>query len=115
MVVPPAIWRVFFPVQGMLTGVLDLADPVIQGGLGTSLYELTGDWRLMQSMGQMAPTQELGRLAYESGRIVALQYISTKNPEGGRNIVVFTDRLAVHPANRISVADPSTGLVHELP
>ena len=71
-------------VEGFLEGVLDLTKSMVQSRLGTSIAELTGDWRFSQSLhskGQapMPPTQLLGKTAYETGRIVGMRYHSTRN------------------------------------
>jgi len=69
----------------------------------------------MQIIGEAIPTQILGQLAYESGRIVAIRYMSTKNPNGGQNIVVLTDRLSINTGNFVEVFDPTGVLAERLP
>jgi len=115
LVVPLHSPEVDFRIEGVLIGVLDLADRTVQTELGTTVYELTGDWRLMQIIGEAIPTQILGQLAYESGRIVAIRYMSTKNPNGGQNIVVLTDRLSINTGNFVEVFDPTGVLAERLP
>jgi hypothetical protein len=108
---PP--WTVF-AVDGFLERVLDLTEPAIQASLGTSLAELTGDWRFSQSLygrgeGPMPPTQLLGKFAQESGRIGAMKYHSAKNTGRGFGYVVFSDQLQSRRASFLEVYDP-----HEL-
>ena len=61
-------------VDAILVNVLDLTDLSIQQALGTTRQELTGEWRVTQESGAEAPTQLLGRVCYESGRIDAIRY-----------------------------------------
>jgi hypothetical protein len=82
----------------VLDRVLDLTDHEVEAALGTSLAELTGDWRLsqeryLQGGGPMPPSQLLGKLAYESGRFDAIQYPSAKNVGRGTGWAVFTECL----------------------
>ncbi len=111
---PAAVPKAYFRVEGILTDVLDLTDPSVRAGAGTSPQELTGTWRYRQSHGELAPTQILGRLAYESGRFKGLQSISAKNSNTGRVLVVFTDRLGP-PPSFIEVRDPAGYLTKRLP
>lgn len=108
---------VLFAVEGFLEKVLDLTEPAIQSRLGTSLAELTGDWRFSQALhsrgeGPLPPTQLLGKLAYESERIGAIRYHSAKNTGQGFGFVVFSDRLHVRQASFLEVYDPH-GLIRQ--
>lgn len=87
----PAL-HVTFSVHVQLTSLLDLTDPGIQSALGTNLQELTGEWKAMNAAGLDAPTQRLGRLAFESGRVQAIRYPSRIQPQRG-NVLLFKDRL----------------------
>lgn len=95
-----ALWfepQVMMTVDGLVADVLDLTDVATQQSLGTTHQELTGPWRLQQSIhlsrsGPQPATQALGDAAYQSGRVVALRYPSAKHP-GGVGLVVFTARL----------------------
>jgi RES domain-containing protein len=106
---------VVLSVDGVLTNVLDLADPDIQAQLGSSLAELTGDWAYTQETGITPPTQVLGRVAYESGAFVGLFYASARDPGKGRNVAVFADRLRDFPPSHLQVIDPSGRLSQRLP
>jgi RES domain-containing protein len=90
-------------VEGRLTSVLDLTNEEIKRALGTSVDELTAEWRLTQARGREAPTQVLGRLARASGRIEALYYVSAAHPPDGRCLAVFPDRVAA--PSELTVAD----------
>lgn len=115
---PP--WTVF-AVEGVLIDVLDLTDPLVQSQLGTSLAELTGDWRVGQSrylLGEapMPPTQRLGQAAYESGaEIVALRFPSARRPDRGINLVAFAERLRPDKVGYLDVFDPNGRIRQRLP
>ncbi len=107
-------------VEGFLHDILDLTDPVLQARLGTSLSELTGNWRYpehlwRQGRGPMPPTQLLGQVAYETGQIQGLSFHSAKNTGQGSNLVVFIDRLKPGAASFLRVYDPAGALRGFLP
>jgi len=111
---------VVFSVEGFLERVLDLTDPAIQSRLGTSLAELTGDWRYSQEIyierrGPLPPTQLLGQVAHETGVIVAMRYHSAKNIGEGTGFVVFGDRLVPGRASFLEVYDPHGSIQQRLP
>jgi RES domain-containing protein len=93
--------RVLFSVEGVVADVLDLTDPAVQDSLGTSPQELGGPWILAES-DQLAPTQILGRAAFECGKIAGLWAASTRRSDG-RSVVIFTERLTEHPPSDIDV------------
>ncbi len=70
---------------------------------------LTGTWVTTPH----PPTQLLGQLAYDSGRIVGIKYASAKH-QGGLNLVVFPDRMAVAVGNYLDVYDPDGNLSQRL-
>lgn len=84
---------VLLTIEGSIQGALDLTDPETQRALGTSPTELAAEWAYTQELGRLAPTQVLGRAAFDLGVVPALLYPSAVDP-GRRNLVVFTDRLA---------------------
>lgn len=95
--IPNAPWKPV-KVEGIVENVLDLANPQLWSQLGTNRSELTGDWRIsqdnyLQGTELLPPTQFLGKLAYETGRVSGIRYPSAKNPGKGVNLVVFPDRL----------------------
>jgi RES domain-containing protein len=99
-------------VEAILLSVLDLTEPSVQAAIGTTYQELTGQWRATQSGGAEAPTQTLGRVCYESGRIDGLRYFSSKNPPDGKCLAVFPERLG-GPAY-LEVFDPFGNLAQRL-
>jgi RES domain len=91
--------QVLMTVEGVLTSVVDLTEPIAQSKLGTSHAELTGEWLVPQDeylagRGPMPLTQMLGQAAYDEGTILGLAYRSTKSASGKLSLVIFTDRLA---------------------
>lgn len=103
---------VMLTVDGIIGDVLDLTDITIQAVLETSAAELTGDWRYSQSTGATPPTQRLAAIAHESQTLHGLLYLSAKNPEQGKNLVVFTDRFGCGQACFLEVYDP-TGRLYQ--
>jgi len=81
-------------VDGILNNLLDLTDAATLAALGTTAQEMTGTWAATP----LPPTQLLGQLAYDSGRIAGIRYASAKRP-GGLNLVVFSDRIPIAAAN----------------
>ena len=92
---------VIYPVTVNLHRVLDLPDNADWERLGTSLEELTGDWRAdwdqvsSGTPGARVATHELGRAAHASG-FEAIRYPSTYRPQR-HNLVLFTELLASLP------------------
>ena len=103
-----APWMVI-SVDGILDGLLDLTDPATLAALGTTAQEMTGTWVAATD----PPTQLLGQLAYDSGRIAGIKYPSAKHP-GGINVVVFPDRLTVAADNYLEVYDPHGNLAQRI-
>jgi RES domain-containing protein len=101
---------VTFAVDGVLTDVIDFHDPTAQALAGTTTSELTGSWQLATP----APTQELGRAAFDSGVITALKYPSSKRV-GGWGLAVFVDRLTLNTVNFIEIVDKTLKLKQRLP
>ena len=88
--------------------------------LGASLAELTGDWRFSQELylsgkGPLPPTQLLGRIAYETGRFMAIKYHSARNVRTGCGYAVFADRLNRGKASFLEVYDPHELIRQHLP
>jgi RES domain-containing protein len=92
---------VIFSLEGILHNLLDLTDSPTIETLNTSVQEVTGPW----ASNPDAPTQSLGRAAYESGRIAGIKYGSAKNPTG-LNFVIFPDRISISPGMYVAVRDP---------
>lgn len=101
---------VVLTIETLIVDTLDLTDEATQEQLGTSISELTGEWRVTQKRRPLPPTQLLGKLAYETENIHALLYTSAKNPENGSNLVIFTDRFGCGKDCYVEVYDPSRRL-----
>lgn len=85
--------RILLSVDVSLRRMLDLTDGRWQKALNTNLQELTGSWLAMNAAGHIAPTQTLGQVCYENGRIEALKVPSARDAQAF-NLAVFPDRLA---------------------
>ena len=107
--------RVHISVDGILLSVLDLTQPETQELLFTNKQELTGEWRYTQAGGQEAPTQVLGRVAFQSVRFTAIRFPSSKNPPHGVCIALFPERLSSFPPSFIAVYDPDGNLSQRIP
>jgi RES domain-containing protein len=101
---------VVISVDGIVNKLLDLTDPATLTALGTTAQEMTGTWATLPH----PPTQLVGQLTYDSGRIAGIKYASAKHP-GGINVVVFPDRLAIAPGNYLEVYAPNGHLAQRLP
>jgi RES domain-containing protein len=100
---------VIVTVDGILNNLLDLTDTATLAALGTTAQEVTGTWATIPH----PPTQLLGQLAYDSGRITGLKYASAKHP-GGLNLVVFPDRIPVAAGSFLEVYDPHGNLAQRI-
>ncbi|MGO8765804.1 MAG: RES family NAD+ phosphorylase [Limisphaerales bacterium] len=96
-------------VDGIINHLLDLTDAATLAALGTTAQEMTGTWAAITH----PPTQLLGRLAYDSGRIAGIKYASAKNP-GGLNVAVFSDRIPIAAGNYLEVYDPHGNLAQRI-
>jgi RES domain-containing protein len=97
-------------VDGIINNLLNLTDPASLTALGTTAQEMTGSWVTTPH----PPTQLLGQLAYDSGRIAGIQYASAKHP-GGVNLVVFPDRITIAAGDYLQTFDPHGNLAQRLP
>lgn len=113
-------WTVL-AIDGVLSEILDLTNSAIQGQIGTTLAELTGDWAYGQEqyskgLGPIPPTQLLGQAAYDCGSVLGFRYLSAKNTrDAGIGIVVFTSRLPANQPSYLEVYDPHNKLSQRLP
>lgn len=96
---------VIVTVDGIMNNLLDLTDAATLNALGTTPQEMTGTWVVTPH----PPTQLLGRMAYDSGRIAGIKYASAKHP-GGVNLVVFPDRIPAAAGSFLQVYDPHRSL-----
>jgi hypothetical protein len=93
----------------MLNNLLDLTDAATLSALGTTAQEMTGTWAATAQ----PPTQLLGQLASDCGRITGIKYASAKRP-GGLNLVVFPERIPTAAGNFLEVYDPHGHLVQRI-
>lgn len=100
------------PIDGTVHDVLDLTSSSVQDLLTATVTELIAPWRPYQLRKEEAPTQRLGRCAYESRRIQGILAPSNKRP-GGMCLVAFPERLR-SPSN-LQVVDEERFLAEELP
>ena len=105
---------VLFGVRGIVSGVLDLTDPVVQTRLHTSHAELTGDWKLYQEQGHLAPQQWLGRAAAQAG-FGGVLYRSAVRPAAGLCLAVFEEAIVTHPPCFLEVIDAANLLPQRIP
>ena len=103
---------VLFSVEVFLSqGIIDLTNPEIQAALGTNMAQLMANWLVTNSLGKIAPTQEIALEAYRLGNIEGLKVPSVANPQG-YNLVVFPDRLA--QGSYLRAYDENDNLVQEI-
>ncbi len=100
---------VIVTVDGIMNNLLDLTDATTLTALGTTAQEMTGTWVTTRHH----PTQLLGRMAFDSGRIAGIKYASAKYP-GGLNLVVFPGRIPVAAGSFLQVYDPHGNLAQRL-
>ncbi len=97
-----------------LNHILDLTNTNHQQILQTNLQELTGHWLRITIQNQIAPTQELGQVAYDLKTIEAIKVPSAADSEANSyNLVIFLDRLDAN--SYIEVYDPTNTINLRLP
>ena len=104
--------RLMLCINYKLKAVADLTNQSIQRNIGTNLQELTGNWRPLNALGEIAPTQELGTVAYNLQRFEGLKVPSARN-DNAYNLVVFPDRISTESFLRIE--DDSGRIIAGLP
>ena len=109
---PPTSIGVYMSLHYQLEAVLDLTDPKVQKALQTSRTELRDGWRLAQSRGGLAVTQQLGQAIYDCGNIEAVFYESAR-VDNHLCFAVFPDRLAA--PGFLEVYDPDGNFPERLP
>ena len=100
--VPGRNWTIL-SVSVVLQAIVDLTRALPQATLGTTVQELTGDWRgyrlrsaipsVSQPAGVPAPTQELGAALYAVDGLEGFLSTSAKVPTH-QILIVFPDKLA---------------------
>jgi hypothetical protein len=105
-------------VQVQLREVADLAQVSQQVLLGTTVQELTGDWRGYRLRGPAtsvpepvgnAPTQDLGEALFSLPGLEGFRTVSAKLPFHV-NLIVFPEKL--QPGSRVEFRHPPTGLTY---
>ena len=92
--------RILLSVDYRLQTVVDLTNAAMHEALGTTVNELCAPWRPLNATGQVAPTQLLGEVIHDDGRIEALRVPSARDPLTD-NLVVFPDRLRAGSSLRV--------------
>lgn len=117
---PHRSWSIL-NVNVRLSRVVDLTRAGERRKLGTTVQELTGDWRgyairhqIKQRPGVAlaAPTQRLGEALYQLGNVEGFLTFSAKQ-SFSRVLVVFPQRVIA--PNRITFRDPVGGQTHTIP
>lgn len=105
---PFIIWS----VEVRFSRLLDLRDEKNLYLLDTTIQEMTGSWQRSNDNGQMAPTQLLAQIVYDSGLFEGILYLSSKSDEEQGNIVIFKERL--EPTSYAKAFDPDGVIQEEL-
>jgi RES domain-containing protein len=103
---------VLYHVDVNLGAVLDLTDKAVESVLQTTHAELVANWRLLSPN---APTQLLGKAAYDLGRFEGLRYPSAATARVGAVascVVIFPKRKAA--TSVVRVVDGSNTFTQEL-
>lgn len=96
--------RVIVAARVRVGRVLDLTDAAIRRKIGFTLQELLDeDWRGIQATGEESWTQAIGRGARAAGFEAILA--SSARHRGGKNLVVFPDRLMTGSRLKLLAAD----------
>ena len=105
-----------------LSRIVDLTQPSQRRLIGTSVQELTGDWRgyalrnfhptLKPPYWTNVPTQRLGAALFATAGVEGFLTYSAKVPTR-RNLVIFPTKLRTGSVVRFT--DPSNGRVHSIP
>jgi hypothetical protein len=117
---PASAW-VIVNVSVALSNVANLCSASERKLIGTSVQELTGDWRgyvlrnprtnPRASFGTPVPTQKLGAALNAVPDLEGFTTYSAKVPTH-RNLVVFPQKVRPGSQIRLTLVDPSTGRLH---
>ena len=103
---------ILLSLQYQLHRVIDLTDSHIRNFLDTNVQELTGSWYSFIEE-EIAPTQQLGKIAYDLG-VQALKVPSSVDLENnGFNLVIFPENLP--PNGFVEIYDPDGEFRQRLP
>jgi RES domain-containing protein len=100
----PSVPDVIFHVNVEASAILDLTDEKVISAFSTTRAELLENWRLTSPN---APTQILGKAAFDSGLFEGLRYQSSpmqKTGEEGHCLLLFRDRKK--SSSIVSLHDP---------
>jgi RES domain-containing protein len=99
---------VTLPIHADLKSVLDLTSVTTRRHLGITLREVKSSWLgYAKLFGQWPVTWELGCDVFDSKRFDGILFPSTRNP-GGKNLLVFTERLKAIQSSAIIYRDDDT-------
>lgn len=108
-------------VEWRLTGILDLCDVAVRGALSVPEAELVSGTAVLDAVEKAAATppsetvtHSLGRAAFLDERVSAIRYPSARR-KGGRNIVVFTDRVTPQSGQFLQTRDDTRDRTWRLP
>ena len=103
---------ILLSLQYQLHRVIDLTDSHIRNFLDTNMQELTGSWYSFIEE-EIAPTQQLGKIAYDLG-VQALKVPSSVDLENNDfNLVIFPENLP--PNGFVEIYDPDGEFRQRLP
>jgi hypothetical protein len=97
-------------VDARLSSIVDLTNPRHHKSLGTSVQELTGDWRVSYPLAD-APTQRLGSALFATENVEGFLTISAKMPRC-KTLVIFPQRL--HEGSELVFTDTITRKTHRI-
>jgi RES domain len=107
-------------VEWSLTGILDVCDEAVRRALDVelaALVSLPGLFDALEASDDVTVEtvpQQIGRAAYGDSRVSAICYPSARR-SGGRNIVVFTERLTSSSGQYLQTRDPVHQRVFRVP
>jgi RES domain-containing protein len=107
---PHRAWAIL-NVEVALQAVADLTDPSSWKLLGTSVQELTGDWRSDNTNNLVAPTQHLGLALFKVPGLEGFLSPSAKSPKEN-NLIVFPAKL--HKGSHVRFRNPLAGKTHQI-
>ena len=103
---------ILLSLQYQLHRVIDLTDSHVRNFLDTNMQELTGSWYSFIEE-EIAPTQQLGKIAYDLG-VQALKVPSSVDLENnGFNLVIFPENLP--PNGFVEIYGPDGEFRQRLP
>jgi RES domain-containing protein len=106
---------ILLSLQYQLHRVMDLTDSHVRKILDTNVQELTGSWLASIEEGEIAPTQQLGKVAYDLG-VQALKVPSSVDLENnGFNLVIFPENLPPNKLGFVEIYDPDGEFRQRLP